>query len=81
MEVRGADDFEGALEAAKTRVEAGILLSSPLMFVYSKQIGELALAKRLPTTLNQPGSVVEGRGQRRRIVSIRRRGFRQLVAT
>jgi putative tryptophan/tyrosine transport system substrate-binding protein len=49
MEVRGADDFEGALEAAKTRhVEAGILLSSPLVFVASKQIGELALAKRLP---------------------------------
>jgi putative tryptophan/tyrosine transport system substrate-binding protein len=47
--VRGADDFEGALEAAKTRhVEAGILLSSPLVFVASKQIGELALAKRLP---------------------------------
>ena len=49
MEVRGADDFEGAFEVAKTRhAEAGILLSSPLVFVASKQIGELALAKRLP---------------------------------
>ena len=37
------------MEAAKTtRVEAGILLSSPLVFNSSKQIGELALAKRLP---------------------------------
>ena len=37
------------MEAARTRhVEAGILLSSPLVFVSSKQIGELALAKRLP---------------------------------
>jgi putative tryptophan/tyrosine transport system substrate-binding protein len=49
MEVRVLDDFEGALEAARTRhVEAGILLSSPLVFVSSKQIGELAIAKRLP---------------------------------
>ena len=49
MEVRVADDFEQALEAARTRhVEAGILLSSPLVFDSSKQISELALAKRLP---------------------------------
>jgi len=49
MEVWAADDFEQALEAARTRhVEAGILLSSPLVFVASKQIGELAIAKRLP---------------------------------
>ena len=49
MEVRVADDFERALEAATTmHAEAGILLSSPLVFVASKQIGELALAKRLP---------------------------------
>ncbi len=49
MEVRVADDFEQALEAARTRhVEAGILLSSPLVFARSKQIGEVALAKRLP---------------------------------
>ena len=49
MEVQVADDFEQALEAARTKhVEAGILLSSPLVFVSSKQIGELAIAKRLP---------------------------------
>ena len=37
------------MEAARTkRVEAGILLSSPLVFAASKQIGELAMAKRLP---------------------------------
>ena len=49
MEVRVPSDFEGALEAARTRhVEAGILLSSPLVFVFSRQIGELALANRLP---------------------------------
>ena len=49
LEVRVADDFERALEAARTKhVEAGILLSSPLVFNSSKQIGELALAKRLP---------------------------------
>ena len=49
IEVQIADDFERALEAARTRhVEAGILLSSPLVYVASKQIGELALAKRLP---------------------------------
>jgi putative ABC transport system substrate-binding protein len=49
MEVRVADDFERALEVAQTKhVEAGILLSSPLVFVYMKQIGDLAIAKRLP---------------------------------
>ena len=49
IEVRVPDDFEGAVEAASARhVEAGILLSSPLVFVSSRQIGELALARRLP---------------------------------
>ena len=49
MEVRVADDFEQALEAARTKhVDAGILLSSPLVFLASKQIGEIAMAKRLP---------------------------------
>jgi putative tryptophan/tyrosine transport system substrate-binding protein len=49
MEVRVPDDFKGAIEATRARhVEAGILLSSPLVFTSSKQIGELALAKRLP---------------------------------
>jgi putative tryptophan/tyrosine transport system substrate-binding protein len=49
IEVEVPDDWGRALEAAKTRqVEAGILLSSPLVFIRSKQIGELALANRLP---------------------------------
>jgi putative tryptophan/tyrosine transport system substrate-binding protein len=49
MEVRVADDFERALEAARAKhAEAGILLSSPLVFLSSRQIGELAIAKRLP---------------------------------
>jgi putative ABC transport system substrate-binding protein len=49
MEVRVADDFERALEAARSKhVEAGILLSSPLVLFSSKQISELAIAKRLP---------------------------------
>jgi putative ABC transport system substrate-binding protein len=49
LEVQVAGDFEGALEAARIKhVDAGILLSSPLVFVASKQIGVLALAKRLP---------------------------------
>ena len=49
MEVRVVDDFEDAMEAARARhAEAGILLSSPLVFVFSKLIGDLALAKRLP---------------------------------
>jgi putative tryptophan/tyrosine transport system substrate-binding protein len=49
MEVRVADDFERALEAARTKhVEAGILLWSALVWVSSKQIAELEIAKRLP---------------------------------
>ena len=49
MEVRVADDFERALEAARTKhVEAGILLTSPLVFSNMKQISELAIAQRLP---------------------------------
>jgi putative ABC transport system substrate-binding protein len=49
MEIGTPDDFKGAMEAARARhVEAGILLSSPLVFISSKQIGELALAQRLP---------------------------------
>ena len=49
IEVQVADDFERALEAARTKhVEGGILLSSPLVYGASKRIGELAIAKRLP---------------------------------
>jgi putative ABC transport system substrate-binding protein len=49
MEVRVADDFERALEAAgRKHIEAGILLSSPLVFANMKQISDLAIALRLP---------------------------------
>jgi putative ABC transport system substrate-binding protein len=49
IEVRVFNDFESALETARTRrAEAGILLSSPLVFNELRQIGELAIAKRLP---------------------------------
>jgi ABC-type uncharacterized transport system substrate-binding protein len=49
LEVRSFDDFEGAMEIARTRhADAGILLSSPLVYGQLKQIAELALAKRLP---------------------------------
>ena len=49
MEVRVADDFGPAFEAARTKhAEGGILLSSPLVFLSSRRIGELAIAKRLP---------------------------------
>jgi putative ABC transport system substrate-binding protein len=49
IEVQVPDDWARALEAAKAKqVDAGILLSSPLVWNSSKQIGELAIAKRLP---------------------------------
>jgi putative ABC transport system substrate-binding protein len=49
IEVHVPDDWGRSLEAAKIRgIEAGILLSSPLVYISLKQIGELALASRLP---------------------------------
>ena len=49
IEVQVPDDWERALEAAKAKqVEAGILLSSPLVWNSSKQIGEIALTNRMP---------------------------------
>ncbi len=49
IELRAPDDIERALAAAGTKhAEAGILLTSPLMYVYMKQIGALAIPKRLP---------------------------------
>ena len=49
IEVQAIDDWARALESAKSRqVEAGILLSSPLVFVTSEQVGTLAVANRLP---------------------------------
>jgi putative tryptophan/tyrosine transport system substrate-binding protein len=49
IEVRVPSDFGDAFETARSRyVEAGILLSSPLIFTESRPISELALAKGLP---------------------------------
>jgi putative tryptophan/tyrosine transport system substrate-binding protein len=49
IQVRVPSDIETALETAKTRhVEAVIFFSSPLVFNNLRQIGELAIAKRLP---------------------------------
>lgn len=49
IEVQVPDDWGRALATAKTKqVEAGILLSSPLVFISSRQLGELALVNRLP---------------------------------
>jgi putative ABC transport system substrate-binding protein len=48
IELLVAGDFYQALESARAKhAEAGILLSSPLVFNSSKEIGELALANRL----------------------------------
>jgi putative tryptophan/tyrosine transport system substrate-binding protein len=49
IELRAPDDIERALAAAEARhAEAGILLTSPLVYVHMKQISELAISKRLP---------------------------------
>jgi len=49
LEVLVPDDLHGAIETARARhVEAGILLSSPLVFTSTRLIGALALAERLP---------------------------------
>lgn len=49
IDVRVPGDIESALEFARTRhVDAGIMLSSPLVYTNRKQIGEFAIAKRLP---------------------------------
>ena len=49
IEVQVMDDWVRALETAKSReVEAGILLSSPFVFLASEQVGKLAVANQLP---------------------------------
>ena len=49
IEVQVPDDWARAFESAKSRqVEAGILLSSPLVFILSEQVGKLAVTHRLP---------------------------------
>jgi putative tryptophan/tyrosine transport system substrate-binding protein len=49
VEIGEAGDLERSLEAAAAlHAEAGILLSSPLVFSQLRKIGELAIGKRLP---------------------------------
>ncbi len=49
IELRVFADFASALETARAkRAEAGILLSSPLVFSHVRPIAELAIEKRLP---------------------------------
>jgi putative tryptophan/tyrosine transport system substrate-binding protein len=50
LEVRSPDDFEDVMKTARSsrHADAGVLLSSPLVYGQLKQIAELALAKRLP---------------------------------
>jgi putative ABC transport system substrate-binding protein len=56
LEVRSFDEFEGAMETARTRhANAGVLLSSPLVYSYLKEIAELARAKQLPLICLFPG--------------------------
>ena len=50
LEVRSPDDFEGAMETARARqADAGILLSSPVVYGPLKEIAELALANGSPS--------------------------------
>jgi putative tryptophan/tyrosine transport system substrate-binding protein len=49
LEVLVPDDIERALTTATMKhSEAGVLLTSPLVYNYMKQIGSLAISKRLP---------------------------------
>ena len=49
LEVQSPDDFEGAMDTARAKhADAGILLSSPLVYGQLKKIAELALVKRFP---------------------------------
>jgi putative tryptophan/tyrosine transport system substrate-binding protein len=49
LEVQSPDDFEGAMDTARAKhADAGILLSSPLVYGQMKKIAELALVKRFP---------------------------------
>jgi putative tryptophan/tyrosine transport system substrate-binding protein len=48
IEIRGPHDFDRALAAAAAKhLEAGVLLSSPLVFGVGLQIGEIAIADRI----------------------------------
>jgi putative ABC transport system substrate-binding protein len=56
LEVQSPDDFEGSMETARNRhADAGVPLSSPLVYGQLKQIAELALAKRFSLICLFPG--------------------------
>ena len=55
LEVRSPDDFEGAMDTARAKhANAGILLSSPLVYGQLKKVAELALVKLVPSYLLVP---------------------------
>ena len=62
LEVRGANDFEGAFRAmAKERAQALIVIRNPLHTRHQKQIAELAIKNRLPS-MNEIHDFVEAGG-------------------
>jgi len=62
LEVRGADNFEGAFRAAaKGRAQALIVIRNPLHTRHQKQIADLAIRNRLPS-MNETHDFVEAGG-------------------
>jgi putative ABC transport system substrate-binding protein len=62
LEVRGADNFEGAFRAAaKGRAQALIVIRNPLHTRHQKQIADLAIKNRLPS-MNETHDFVEAGG-------------------
>ena len=62
IEVRGANDFEGAFRAAaKGRANALIMIRSPLHTRHQKQIADLAIKNRLPS-MHETSDMVEAGG-------------------
>jgi putative tryptophan/tyrosine transport system substrate-binding protein len=62
LEVRGANDFEGAFRAAaKGRANALIMIRSPLHTRHQKQIADLAIKNRLPS-MHETSDMVEAGG-------------------
>jgi putative ABC transport system substrate-binding protein len=62
LEVRGANDFEGAFRAAaKGRANALIMIRSPLHTRHQKQISDLAIKNRLPS-MHETSDMVEAGG-------------------
>jgi putative ABC transport system substrate-binding protein len=62
LEVRGANDFEGAFRAAaKGRANALIVIRNPLHTRHQKQIAELAIKNRLPS-MHETSDFVEAGG-------------------